>query len=88
VHPDPSFEVGGIIQPKKSGDTIGVPRSEQSSRNSDEVGKDGNSDRKYEGQADSNETQEDPNCPSQEGMGVDVSSVAEETDKYQFRSSV
>lgn len=77
-----------IMQPEKPGQSISVPRCEQRCRDSDEVREDGNGDGEEAGSGGHHETEEDPDRPSEERVGVDVSGVAEETDEDQFGRSV
>ena len=77
-----------IVYPERAGDSISVPARKKSRSDSNQEVKDGYSNSQDESSGIHGEDQESPNTPAQNGMGVYVPGVAEESDEKKFSGSV
>ena len=77
-----------IVYPERTRDSISVPAGEKSRGDSNQEVKDRYSNSQDESSGIHDEDQENPNTPAQNGMGVYVPGVTEESDEKKFSGSV
>ena len=77
-----------VVEPKGTRQAVGVPASEQTGRDADEIVEDGHADGEDEGGGVHEHDEADPDAPAEDGVAVQVPAGAEEADEEELGRGV